>query len=620
MKKAIQSLLPIVLMICTVFSLLNLPALAAESERNAAPWDISETDESGNVTAWYEGDADSGYILHIDGNGRMTASFRDAAGPWENIKQNIIKVIVGEGITNVGAYAFNFCRRLSEVTLPESLTEIGTYAFHSTGVKHLVIPAGVNKIGRMIATPNTYYEVLGNPAEVNDHAFSTSLVSAIDTATANALNGKTNVSALIVLNGGAYGEKEGSLENRAYGLTEPVRAGYKFKGWYRDAALTKPCKISEDGRAIVHINHVYYAKWVEGTEPVSYTVTFDSQGGSAVTSQTVTEGGKVSAPADPVRTGYTFGGWFTDPGCTKAWSFDSAVTGDLTLYAKWTETQPGNPNNPDTPVYPGPPGGPGTPSKPGTPSTPGTPGTPGAPGASATPEEKPVVVEKTTLEGNSIVSKKTSGGDVSITVTSPSGDVMVSMILPAKVPAAEKKFTDVPDSHYAAEAISQAVSMGLINGVGNNNFGPETPVNRAMFAAILCRMAGMEGKEYVNIFTDVSTDHYAKNAIAWANKLGVVNGYGSTFAPEAKIKREDMAVMLYRFAKALGMDVSSNPAVLAAFKDRASISGYATEAMAWCVGNGLLNGTGNGVIDPGAFTRRCDAVLLLQRFMDLVKS
>jgi uncharacterized repeat protein (TIGR02543 family) len=73
------------------------------------------------------------------------------------------------------------------------------------------------------------------------------------------------------------------------------------------------------------------------TPTPTYTVTFDSQGGSAVSSQTVDHGGKVSETTDPTRTGYTFGGWYKESGCTNAWDFDSdTVTTNVILFAKWT--------------------------------------------------------------------------------------------------------------------------------------------------------------------------------------------------------------------------------------------------------------------------------------------
>lgn len=348
MRKKIQWLLSALLTLCMAVNLLSVTALAAGSDMGSS-WDVSATEGAGQVTARYDS---STTTLTISGTGAMADYTYTTAAPWSGVKQNITKVVVEEGVTNVGAYAFNYCRELSSVSLPDSLTKIGTYAFHATSVKHLTIPANVDTIGRMIATPNTYYEVLGNPETVNDHAFSTSLVSAVDKTTAESLNSKTNVSALIVLDGGTYGESDADLANLSYGLIAPVKEGYTFQGWYRDDGFTKPCKISGDGRWIVNINNIYYAKWTEG---VAYTVRFDSQGGSAVTAQTIQSGGTVTQPDNPSRDGYTFGGWFTDTACETAYDFSVPVTENLTLYAKWTAQTPVTPGNTTTPSRPTPP-------------------------------------------------------------------------------------------------------------------------------------------------------------------------------------------------------------------------------------------------------------------------
>lgn len=74
-----------------------------------------------------------------------------------------------------------------------------------------------------------------------------------------------------------------------------------------------------------------------GDTTPSYTVTFDSQGGSAVTAQTVNEGAAVTAPADPKKSFRSFGGWYTESACTTIWDFvNNKITADITLYAKWT--------------------------------------------------------------------------------------------------------------------------------------------------------------------------------------------------------------------------------------------------------------------------------------------
>lgn len=264
MKRRVKCMLSLLLVQCMAFIFPVVSAQAAEPGTKDAPWDISAVAEIDHVKAWLEGSEQEGYTLYIEGEGRMTDTFRTIDPPWKSVKSNIIAVKIGEGVTNVGAYAFNFCRGLTSVSLPESLTEIGTYAFHSTRVKRLVIPASVNTIGRMIANPTTYYEVLGSPSTVNNHAFSTSLVSVADQAVAEALNPQTDVLAIIVLNGGIYGETDDDLANLSYGLIAPKKEGFTFEGWYQSADFAgQRCLEDSRGRTAVNINHIYYAKWAE---------------------------------------------------------------------------------------------------------------------------------------------------------------------------------------------------------------------------------------------------------------------------------------------------------------------------------------------------------------------
>ena len=115
-------------------------------------------------------------------------------------------------------------------------------------------------------------------------------------------------------------------------VAEPERMGYEFLGWYKEPEGTTEYSSAPGDMTI-------YAKWTADTPttPTTYTVTFDSQGGSEVPDQSVAEGGKVTKPVDPTRNGYGFGGWYKDPACTSAWDFgEDTVTGELKLYAKWT--------------------------------------------------------------------------------------------------------------------------------------------------------------------------------------------------------------------------------------------------------------------------------------------
>ena len=115
-------------------------------------------------------------------------------------------------------------------------------------------------------------------------------------------------------------------------LPTPEKEGYEFKGWFTDSDFTTPFNpdtpITED--------LTLYALFEEITVP-QYKVTFNSNGGSEVAEQTVLEGEKAVKPADPTREGYEFAGWFTDAEFQNPFDFNTAITGDITLYANWTK-------------------------------------------------------------------------------------------------------------------------------------------------------------------------------------------------------------------------------------------------------------------------------------------
>ena len=115
------------------------------------------------------------------------------------------------------------------------------------------------------------------------------------------------------------------------------REGYEFAGWYADAALTQEVNFVGENAPTAPAKTVsYYAKW----EGVENTVTFATNGGSAVDSKIGITGETIAAPAEPSRTGYAFAGWYSDQNCTKKWDFDSdTVPGAMTLYAGWTPAQ-----------------------------------------------------------------------------------------------------------------------------------------------------------------------------------------------------------------------------------------------------------------------------------------
>ena len=118
--------------------------------------------------------------------------------------------------------------------------------------------------------------------------------------------------------------------------TAPALPGYTFAGWYRDAAGTSPWNFSTDA---VGANTTLYARWT----PNSYTVRFDTQGGSGIADIAASYNTLIAAPPTPTRTGYTFTGWFQDSGCTLPWNFAAnTITADRTLFAGWSAQPPSN--------------------------------------------------------------------------------------------------------------------------------------------------------------------------------------------------------------------------------------------------------------------------------------
>ena len=113
----------------------------------------------------------------------------------------------------------------------------------------------------------------------------------------------------------------------------PTKSGYSFAGWYTDPGLTQ----AYDFSAPVTASFTLYAKWTEAAVP-SYTVSFVTNGGTAVAPQTVEQGQTAARPADPTRSGCVFDGWYSDAALTQAYSFSTPVTGSLTLYAAWNVT------------------------------------------------------------------------------------------------------------------------------------------------------------------------------------------------------------------------------------------------------------------------------------------
>ena len=238
-------------------------------------------------------------------------------------------------------------------------------------------------------------------------------------------------------------------------------------------------------------------------------------------------------------------------------------------------------------------------------------------------DNKTGTVTATTVdpEGGKVEKVTAADESVTITVTDPDGSTVVSMELPGTMPTLpeDQKFVDVPDSNYAADAINSMAALGIVNGVGDRRFDRISGMKRGDLAAVLYRMSN-GGTGYDLLFEDVPSSKYYADGIAWAAEVGVVTGYSeSVFAPEETITREQLAVMLYRYAKLLKLDTAASAGALDDFTDGSSTHGWAVEGTAWCVENGILQGRGNGTLDSRSTVIRADVALMLQRFINLMK-
>ena len=175
---------------------------------------------------------------------------------------------------------------------------------------------------------------------------------------------------------------------------------------------------------------------------------------------------------------------------------------------------------------------------------------------------------------------------------------------PAKNPfnldAGKTKFVDVSDNAWYASAVNYAVDKGLMNGTGDGKFSPEADTTRGMIVTILARLDGK----------NTSGSPWYQAGQRWAMEYEISDGTKMTSA----ITREQMVTMLYRFAKAQGMDTTQGGMAIREYEDFEEISAYAVEAMTWAVNTGLIRGTGNRLLPKNTCTR-AQAAMMLYRLL-----
>ncbi len=181
------------------------------------------------------------------------------------------------------------------------------------------------------------------------------------------------------------------------------------------------------------------------------------------------------------------------------------------------------------------------------------------------------------------------------------------------------KFTDMDDYWWAMDEVNSLASQGIIRGQSETKFAPDSYITRADNTVLLLRILGKTA-EFSGNFTDVLPDSYYYQEIGIAKELGIALGGGDgCFYPTGLIKRQDMATLAYRVLSAEGILTSiPNTGVLNQFLDKDSIDFYARDAMAACVGAGLMSGYGDGWINPQGNATRIEVALFMYRIQNLL--
>ena len=182
----------------------------------------------------------------------------------------------------------------------------------------------------------------------------------------------------------------------------------------------------------------------------------------------------------------------------------------------------------------------------------------------------------------------------------------VVMLLSAQALATEpaQAFTDVSKQDYFYDAVNWAVEKEITSGVSKDAFAPERDCTRADFVTFLWRAAGKPVVNYAMNFNDVDGGAYYAEAVRWAASEKVVEGTtAETFAPDAAVTRAQVVTMLYRFAKAQGMDTTQGGMAIREFDDFDAVPAYALEAMDWAVNAGVLKGDNNRLLPQDNCTR-----------------
>ena len=180
------------------------------------------------------------------------------------------------------------------------------------------------------------------------------------------------------------------------------------------------------------------------------------------------------------------------------------------------------------------------------------------------------------------------------------------------------QFSDLDRSAWYHDGVHWALSEGVMNGVSGERFAPDGPTSRAMLVTMLWRMAGSPPASGDAGFADVLPDFWYTGAIAWASEQEIVKGYGAErFGPDDPISREQLAVILWRYARGRGADTEAEDR-LGQYLDAERISPWALDALRWATHTGLVQGIGPETLSPKTGAVRVQTATMLMRLESII--
>ena len=191
----------------------------------------------------------------------------------------------------------------------------------------------------------------------------------------------------------------------------------------------------------------------------------------------------------------------------------------------------------------------------------------------------------------------------------------LSTFVALPVEVVDMPFTDVKEEDWFYGAVVYAYQNGILTGTGETTFSPNGPMTRSMLVTALWRLEGEPEASGASGFPDVKPDAWYAEAVDWASQTGLVSGTGAGFDPEGSVTREQIASILYRYAKLKGWDVSKT-ANLQDFADGADTSAWATRAMEWAYAEKLITGKDGNRLDPQGQATRAEVAAILMRLLE----